>query len=598
MSIVPVQSGFDRAPVRRTPWLLAGVLLAACSTLQAAIIRVGQPGEPGCDQPSLQAAINAAAAAPGLDIIRVSAGTYIGQLLLINDSDQLAIEGGYLSCSTPVANAGTTILSAQGTPGGSVLSHHGSGRLTLSDLSITAGDASAGGGVYSSGAAPLTLQRVQLYNNRANAGGGLAVVGASGPLKEVNLLGVAFTSNVAQSIGGGIYAVNAHVRITGDSPNQFLANWAHGAHPVLGGGAIYANNSTVFIHSLPPVLGEFMDSNLATQGSGGAIAFIGTGPGWYNLTMMNRNGSQPLRIANNGAATGAAVSMQAGNGTGTIHVGGTLYDVIIEDNQGSQNIIHIDAYNTGHHTTASLTLMPSTVGMVAPRCPASLRCNRIDNNSSALTTVWVSSGGGSGHAAFSMHRGLMLDNYSPDGNLIGGTGRIYIDNSVLAGNSLANANLIGGIGNEIQIQNSTIANNFLGLDHVFASALPGASLTVHNSIVFQPGKQFHSVSSPVLVNLRNLLVNGDHGLDNLFPRNIQNTQDPSFINPGQGDFRPQPWSQAINRWSPGGGVQVPSVDLLGGTRPADPPGTPTPYDFGAYEYGAVVDSVFLGNFDG
>jgi hypothetical protein len=45
-------------------------------------------------------------------------------------------------------------------------------------------------------------------------------------------------------------------------------------------------------------------------------------------------------------------------------------------------------------------------------------------------------------------------------------------------------------------------------------------------------------------------------------------------------------------------VLVPSVDLLGGTRPADPPGTPTPYDFGAYEYGSVVDALFVGTFDG
>jgi hypothetical protein len=70
------------------------------------------------------------------------------------------------------------------------------------------------------------------------------------------------------------------------------------------------------------------------------------------------------------------------------------------------------------------------------------------------------------------------------------------------------------------------------------------------------------------------------------------------VNPGQTNFQLQPGSQARNRWAPGGGVNVPTVDVTGGGRPADPPGTPTPYDFGAYEYGSIVDAMFVGTFEG
>jgi hypothetical protein len=598
MNTATVQPRRLRHTSRRAPWLSALALVAGAGSLQAAVIRVGLPGEPGCDQPSLQAAINAAAAAPGLDIIRVSVGTHSGVLLQVNESGPLAIEGGYLSCSTPVANAGTTTLSAQGTPGGSVINHIGSGALTLSDLSLTGGNASAGGGLHSPGAAPLTLVRVHFFGNWANAGGGLAVIGVAGPPKQVDLLGVGFTSNIAGSIGGGIYAIRAAVRIAGDSPNHFTGNWAQGTNLALGGGAIYANNSTLLIHSLPPAVGAFMDSNLATQGSGGAIAFIGSTPGFYSLTVMNRDGSRPLTIANNAAARGGAISVQTWNATGNIYTNATLFNAIIEDNQATDGILHVDAYNTSHASNGSLVMQPSTVGMVAPPCPASLRCNRVQGNDSTNSVVTVNSGGGFGNASFLINRGHLVDNASQGGSLLFGTGYVGANNSVLANNLLPASNLVGAVGSEVSIQNSTIAGNSIGPQHVFAVILPGGILTVHNSIVYQPGKAFHQVGTPVLVNLRNLLVNPDHGLANIGGLNIQGNLLPSFVNPGQHDFQLQPGSQARNRWAPGGGVQVPSIDLPGGTRPADPPGTPTPYDFGAYEYGSIVDAMFVGTFEG
>ena len=100
----------------------------------------------------------------------------------------------------------------------------------------------------------------------------------------------------------------------------------------------------------------------------------------------------------------------------------------------------------------------------------------------------------------------------------------------------------------------------------------------------------------VSVDPRNLLVGNGHGLSDMAARNIQQTADPLFAAPAQGDFRLQAGSQARNRWSPGNGVDVPDIDLAGATRPAPVDG-PTPYDFGAFEYGALVDMIIYDGFE-
>lgn len=588
----------------RTRWshvlILAAGVIAGCGMARAAVLTVGHPGDAGCNHYSLQGAIDAAAGSPGLDILRVSAGNFPVQRLTINDSGDLAIQGGHLNCTTPVANAGTTTLTGEGpSPVGTVINHLGSGALTLSDLSITGGNSTNGGAIVSVGMARLTLMRVYLYGNRATVGGGLSVVGLAGQQKPVDLLGVAFNSNIATASGGGLYAQNALVSIAGDSANYFIGNWAQGTTSAQGGGAIHAQNSSVIIHSLAPAQWAFMDDNMAAQSSGGAIHFRNSAPGSRYLTIMNRDANRPLVIANNAARKGGAIHVHSGGGSGATSAAATLFNTIIQDNDAVEGgALHIEGSDAVHPAVSSVTMLPTTVGQAVSPCPASLRCNRIEGNfASSSSTVSLNSVSGQGRAAFSMIRGHITGNHSPNADVIGGSGYIATDNSVIANNVLGHANIISNIGDEVRIENTTIANNTFGASEVFLVALPGGKLTVHNSIVFQPGKQFHTVGTPVVVNLRNLLVNPEHGLDNLFPRNIQTNLLPSFVNPGQNDFRLQPGSQAINRWSPGGGVNVPSIDLPGGTRPADPPGTPTPYDFGAYERGSVIDMVFLDGFE-
>jgi hypothetical protein len=591
-----------RARRTRRPRALARlVCLAGIGGAQAANISVGPATDPGCQYNTMQAAINAAAAAPGLDVIRISIGTYDGQRVMVNEAGPLAIQGGFLSCSTPVANAGTTTLNGQGggPPGFAVINHVGAGALTLLDLTITGGQGASGGGVQSSGLAPLNMTRVLVHGNRATVGAGLSVVGVSGAgLKPVNLTGVRFVDNIASSSGGGIYALAAEVRIGGDEANWFAGNWAQGASGSLGGGAIYAFNSNILVHSLAPGDFPFMDANLAAQGAGGAILLYST-TGYHSLVLMNKDATRPLVIANNAASKGGAIRLLSGGGTVPSSAIANLHNTIVRDNDASEGgAFFIEGNDTTHLATSHLTMLQSGVGYAAPPCPASLRCNRLEGNFSSLTsTVSVYSYSGQGRGLFAMLRGHAIDNFSPNSGIAGGIGSIWFDSSVIA-NNVVGSSLMSNVAAPILVQNSTIAGNTIGAAEVFSVILAPGSLTVENSIVYQPGKQTRLLAPPATSNLRNLLVNPDHGIANIAGLNIQGNLMPSFVNPGQNDFQLQPGSQARNRWSPGGGVSVPTIDLLGGTRPADPPGTPTPYDFGAYEYGAVIDAMFMGNFDG
>ena len=66
-----------RHPNPSLHWLASLTLLVfLTSPAPAAVITVGQPGDANCDFLILQSAINAAAAAPGLDIVRVFHGPF------------------------------------------------------------------------------------------------------------------------------------------------------------------------------------------------------------------------------------------------------------------------------------------------------------------------------------------------------------------------------------------------------------------------------------------------------------------------------------------------------------------------------------------
>lgn len=598
-----------RVPGPLTPWFAIGLAACAVPAAQAAVLTVGTPVGPGqCTHATIQAAVTAAAASPGLDIIRVTRGTYLAQRLTIDDPGDLAIEGGFLECATLV-RVDESILDGSGAnPPGPVIRHLGAGNLTLADLRIRNGAAfgagsttTSGGGISSVGTGGLTVYRSTIQNNRARNGGGLFAYAGTGLAKEVTLAGVAFAGNEAVESGGGLYASRTRVHITGDDTNSFSGNRALGQEIQHGGGAIHAVDSNLFIDGRLPTNFPFMDNNW-TQSNGGAIYFAGLTPGWYAFHLRNRAGTTPLVFAYNSAARfGGAIYVRATAAGGGTQAVGNLVNVIATDNQAPEgSAFYVYGSGIGSTGSASLALTSSEPGWSAPPCTAQQRCNRVERNVGGQgAPVVLEEGGTHGQASFQLLRGHLVGNVAVNGGgLIYGSGDVEIDNSVLANNDAGNSPLIDiGGGNLVRVQNSTIAGNIRIAPAVFKLASANDDLVLHNSIAFQPGVPVLQAATGAGANLRNLLADASHGIPNPAGRNIQHTLDPLFVNAGQGDFRPRLGSPAVNRWSPGSGVNVPAIDLLGATRPAPSTDWPTPYDFGAYEYGAIVDPVFSDSFD-
>lgn len=586
-------------------FLATVLVLPITSHVQAAVLTVG--AGPGCAHPNIQAALNAAAASPGLDIIRVTMGDYLAQRLEVNDSDDVAIEGGFLECTTPV-RAGVSTLDGQGAnPPGPVISHFGAGRLTLSDINIRNGNATGanatytnGGGLLSLGSGSLTVYRSLIHGNRAHNGGGLAAIGVSTQPKQVTLIGVGFNSNGATYLGGGVFARWVDLYVTGDEISYFAGNHADSAHIDHGGGALYAVDGNVTIDGGAPTHFPFMDSNW-TGSNGGAIYFGSLTPGFRSLLIRNRSASAPVTIASNSAGRfGGAVYVRASSSGSTSNSAGAyLINAIVSDNQAPDgSAFYLYGNGSNNSNFAELAVRASAPGEIVPPCPAALRCNRVEGHFGQGATIVLEEGGSLGNTRFLMDRGHLVDNIAVNGGgLIYADGNVHIDNSVLANNDAGNWPLIeNGGGNPTRIWNSTITGNDRVAPSVVRLTSSSDTLDLWNSIVFQPGAEVLHMPAGTITHLRNLLVGNGHGLANLAQYNFQVTTDPMFVNPGQGDFRLRLGSPAYNRWAPGSGVNVPTVDLLGASRPF-PSGAPTPYDFGAYEYGAVVDKVFFNGFD-
>lgn len=602
----------NAAPLRACQALLAAIAALPALSAQAAVFTVGLPVGPGqCSHATLQAAIDAAAAAPGLDIIRMTRGVYAAQRVVVADAGDLAIEGGFLECATLVRVDHSTLDGQGASPPGPVIRHTGTGHLTLADLHVRNGVAlgagsttTFGGGLSSTSTGSVTVYRSQFIGNRARSGGGMYVqapfapagAGVAGlPDKLVTLVGVAFANNQAEWSGGGLYAARVILSITGEDVSYFAGNRADGTTIDRGGGAIHALDSSVSIDARPPSNFGLMEGNW-TQGNGGAIFFVTLNAGSRILTLDRRPGAPPPVVtANTAANLGGAIFVRASASTGNNAATVRLTDAIVTENRAPfGGAFYLFADGTNSQNAARVTMRAGN-----PPCAPNLRCNRVERNfGEGGAVIEMEEAGAGARTEFDIDRGHLVDNIALAGSgLVWGDGDVGIDNSVVAGNDAGFSPLIEvGAGSELQIRNSTIVDN-VGTTPAVVRLTATSELQLHNSILYQPGRTAIQAVAGAAIDLRNLLADQGQVFGNEAARNIQYTANPLFVNPGLGDYRPQLGSPAVNRWAPGNGVVLPTVDLLGATRPAAPPGSPTPYDFGAYEFGAVVDRIFLDGFN-
>ena len=126
--------------------LLTGAALAAPHAAPAATFVVGAGA--GCTHGSIQAAVDAAAASPGFDTIRITRSlAYSNQAIVVEaDTGGLEFLGGYADCQTITTSLPRTWVSGAGAPPAAVFSLRGSSSVFLSGLEISDGDNDTGGG--------------------------------------------------------------------------------------------------------------------------------------------------------------------------------------------------------------------------------------------------------------------------------------------------------------------------------------------------------------------------------------------------------------------------------------------------------------------
>ncbi|PZD94525.1 hypothetical protein DNH61_17560 [Paenibacillus sambharensis] len=337
--------------------LLAGAALLAAGGLQLA----GKSSAAGnlytaSTVAELRTAVTNSNANPGVDTIRIAAGTYnLGSTPLdITDAVNITGSGGDRD-----ADPGATILTASGDRvlrvnynmsdafgsmnvealtisggqapeywgGGGIAADTGNGTLMLYNVVVEQNSTQAasgdGGGLYVSGAdgGKLVLDRVAVKNNTAaESGGGLFLEGDL----ELVVMRSSFEGNTARSLSGGGIAFLPESQ-SGSGPvriqdSTFAGNRADGIDPITGspsyggnGGGIAAGaDNTVIVNST-------FSGNTARTGGGGVAA---VSPGTLKLSHVTITGNRSETTGGGGfilqsGTSELSNSIVAGNTTGS-----------------------------------------------------------------------------------------------------------------------------------------------------------------------------------------------------------------------------------------------------------------------------------------
>ena len=263
------------------PASLATALLLLANNAPAALFKVGDTVQDGCDFSSIQDAIDAAAAnGSAMDTIRVSnSGSYSSQALQIGDQS-VFIEGGFDSCTSGQIAAPADI-------GGDGVAtviriaplESTAQRVILSGLHIHGGgtwgySAPSGGGIYVTNNVLLTITDSLIDQNAGISGGGIYIDGDHGIAQVVLDRGTQIRDNLAVYYGGGVNLTGGGLYVLADGV------LIDGNQAAAGGGGIAATNGLVSVGNPDARPGKSdaigaTISNNHTSGIGGGLLLYG-----------------------------------------------------------------------------------------------------------------------------------------------------------------------------------------------------------------------------------------------------------------------------------------------------------------------------------
>ena len=391
----------------RFPLLLGMLACLMALPAGATTLRVGVGT--GCDQATLQAALNVVRTQAGTHTIRINKGNYAVPNGMVYDptvaQTAVFLEGGYDNCTAsapsgdPTLDSDRAVFNGSGGSARSVLDlwiYGKVGTFQLRRIVLTGGDAtdttnpewsrSGGGLAVRGGASVLVGLGASIKGNAAIDGGGVVLTGSTvldtaGVAKSDFFIveGAEIASNTATDRGGGIYCGGAN-------PTGFA-----GPNIDRHGSIVFANGTIAF--------------NQATRGA--AFFCRGTVEGGGGLQPRPQNNQVAWILGNQSASSGAGCA--AGDGTldATIPIAPSGYRELGAAN-GENGLLAI-TNNRGRF--ASLCLLgSSTLGDVDSRPPSS--------NPFRLQNLYIANQiGEGGSMAMLVSSGLQLA-VQPSGNSV------------------------------------------------------------------------------------------------------------------------------------------------------------------------------------
>jgi hypothetical protein len=263
----------------------------------------------------------------------------------------ITLTGGelFVTNNITIAGPGAANLTISANNSSRVFTVGTSNTVTMSNLTIASGLASAGGvgaGIYVDHAT-LTLMDCIVSNNNATGGSTAAGGGIYSNVSHLTLTGCAVETNSAGGNGGGIYSGFASTLILSDS--------AIGNNSALTGGGVYNASGAVTATSC------LIRGNAATHGGG--IANIDTG---FSTTLTVNNCTLTDNIVSGSSATGSQIdnSRQSAGTSAKIvssdepanYVGGAIYN-----SNGATVTVGNSILQAGAQEHTIITTIPGTV---------------------------------------------------------------------------------------------------------------------------------------------------------------------------------------------------------------------------------------------
>ena len=578
------------------------VSLAVAAPASASIFKVGTGT--GCTHSTIQAAVNAANANPGVDhIILTRSISYTQQAIKIQQAQPLTVTGGYATCADSAASGARTTVNGAGGSANSVFTvEPGSAEVLFDNLYITGGDESNnyyGGGIDFTGSGTLTLNNVTLTQNTSGYGGGLSARG-TGPNATVLLMGESIiTNNLATQDGGGIHLRGSVTLWAIDSKTAIwlnratgLANVPIGTYHGYGGGMAVLSPASAYIGSTGYGAAGTINGNSARVGGG--IALLADGDGFATASLFTTDPTTPQSIRGNYATdAGGAFFVDKSIGKfGEMR----LWDTTIEDNTAPIGSIgYLASANSVFFDFGALLFMnidsespyyqrnrPSQSGP----CNPGVACSVAKNNRS------IDAGGNPSNGAliYGLNQtGYFIKNYRFTGN----SGRSLLDltnadrgdviNTLIDNNTFTAAVLQFPEGDpEVVLNHLTIADNAIGGPGVIAHR---GHVTLNRSIIWQPGKKVRdTAASSGTFDGSYVMANETASIpavaNSYFPFG------PAFMNPTLKDYRLRAGSSAVDKVAYNAALDG-TLDVDGLPRSVNLPLVPGDNNFvvdlGAYE---------------